>query len=241
MLWQIPLCSRHPLCRRLPDFSKIPFMAINVSSGIRLKDAQLFRQACYIDGAWVEAGANGCDRRRQSGNRRNHRDRSEARACRDAAGDRRGRARLSGVAPQDRQGTRRSDAPMVRPDDGEPGRPRAPDDDRAGQAADRIERRSRLCRVVSRMVRRGSQARLRRHHSAASARQAHRRHQGTDRRRGVHHAVEFSARDDHAQGRPGDRGGMHGRAEARIADAVLRARAGRARRARRHARRASST
>ena len=32
-------------------------MAINVSSGIRLKDAQLFRQACYVDGAWVEAKA----------------------------------------------------------------------------------------------------------------------------------------------------------------------------------------
>ena len=33
-------------------------MAINVSSGVRLKDAQLFRQACYIDGKWVQAGAN---------------------------------------------------------------------------------------------------------------------------------------------------------------------------------------
>jgi succinate-semialdehyde dehydrogenase / glutarate-semialdehyde dehydrogenase len=33
-------------------------MAINVSSGVRLKDAQLFRQACYIDGKWVQAGTN---------------------------------------------------------------------------------------------------------------------------------------------------------------------------------------
>jgi succinate-semialdehyde dehydrogenase/glutarate-semialdehyde dehydrogenase len=32
-------------------------MAINVSSGVRLKDAQLFRQAAYIDGVWVEASA----------------------------------------------------------------------------------------------------------------------------------------------------------------------------------------
>src|SRR5947207_4277044 len=32
-------------------------MAINVSSGVRLKDAQLFRQASYVDGAWVEANA----------------------------------------------------------------------------------------------------------------------------------------------------------------------------------------
>ena len=36
-------------------------------------------------------------------------------------------------------------------------------------------------------------------------RQAHRRHQAADRRRRLHHAVEFSAGDDHAQGRPGDR------------------------------------
>src|SRR6266536_2010608 len=37
-------------------------MAINVSSGVRLKDAHLFRQACYVDGAWVEGtGAGGID------------------------------------------------------------------------------------------------------------------------------------------------------------------------------------
>ena len=52
---------------------------------------------------------------------------------------------------------------------------------------------------------------------------------------GVHHAVEFSARDDHAQGRAGDRGRLHRRAEAGVADAVLRAGARRARRARRRA------
>ena len=32
-------------------------MAINVSSGVRLKDAQLFRQTCYVDGAWTGANA----------------------------------------------------------------------------------------------------------------------------------------------------------------------------------------
>src|SRR6266513_3155297 len=37
-------------------------MAINVSSGVRLKDAHLFRQACYVDGAWVEGtGTGGID------------------------------------------------------------------------------------------------------------------------------------------------------------------------------------
>src|SRR6266566_2784529 len=32
-------------------------MAINVSSGVRLKDAQLFRQTCYVDGVWIGANA----------------------------------------------------------------------------------------------------------------------------------------------------------------------------------------
>src|SRR5438552_8978745 len=37
-------------------------MAIKVSSGVRLKDAHLFRQACYVDGAWVEGtGTGGID------------------------------------------------------------------------------------------------------------------------------------------------------------------------------------
>ena len=60
-----------------------------------------------------------------------------------------------------------------------------------------------LRRVLPRMVRRGSQARLRRHHSRPPGGQADRRHQAADRRRRVHHAVELSARHDHAQGRPG--------------------------------------
>src|SRR5919198_492488 len=56
---------------------------------------------------------------------------------------------------------------MVRPDDGEPGRPRADHDCRAGQAAHRVARRDRLRRFLHRVVRGGRQARLRRHHSLA--------------------------------------------------------------------------
>src|SRR5918911_1594925 len=33
-------------------------MAIT-TSGVQLQDARLFRQACYIDGAWVQTGAQG--------------------------------------------------------------------------------------------------------------------------------------------------------------------------------------
>ena len=63
-----------------------------------------------------------------------------------------------------------------------------------------------------------------------AARQAHRRPQGTHRRRRLHHAVELPDRDDHAQGRPGAGRRVHGRRQAGVADALLRARAGRARR-----------
>ena len=34
-------------------------MPSKVSSGVSLKDPLLFRQACYIDGAWVDASAHG--------------------------------------------------------------------------------------------------------------------------------------------------------------------------------------
>ncbi len=61
---------------------------------------------------------------------------------------------------------------------------------------------------------------------AHRAQAAHRRVRGD-------HAVELPQRHDHPQDGAGARGGLHLRAEARGADAVLRARAGGARRARR--------
>ena len=74
------------------------------------------------------------------------------------------------LARQDRQGARDHPAPLVRADDGQPGRPGAADDRGTGQAAGRGARRNRLCRLVHRVVRRGGQARLRRHHSADTRR-----------------------------------------------------------------------
>src|SRR5437016_4354200 len=52
------------------------------------------------------------------------------------------------------------------------------------------------------MVRGGRQAHLRRHHSGAPGRQAHRRHQGADRRVRGDHAAEFPQPHDHPQIRP---------------------------------------
>ena len=34
-------------------------MATKTSAGVNLRDERLFRQASYIDGAWIEAGASG--------------------------------------------------------------------------------------------------------------------------------------------------------------------------------------
>ena len=204
-----------------------------------LRDADLFREACYINGRWI------------TGRRTTPVDdpatgdiigsvpelgRAETKQAIDAAAAalvdwraRTGKERVGG-APQ-----------VVRTRDGQPGRPRAPHDARARETARRIARRSRLRRVVHRMVRRRSQAGVRRHDPVARARQAPRRHQAADRRRRQHHAVEFSDRDDHAQSVAGARRRVHDRAEAGAADAVLRARARGARRARGAFRRASST
>ena len=202
--------------------------------GVELQDARLFRQACYVDGAWTEAREG--DRSRQPGDRRNHRHRAEVGPRRDRA---RRSTRPSRAFPAWRRKTAKERAAVMR---------RwfdlmmANQDDLArlmtieqGKPLDRIARRGGLRRVVPRMVRRGSQARLRRHDPAPAARQAPDRRQGTDRRRRLHHAVEFSAGDDHPQGRTGDRRRLHGGAQAGVADAVLGARAGGARRARRRA------
>ncbi len=172
------------------------------------------------------------DSSRRSGHGRHHRHRPSSRWYRNARGHRRRGARLSRVAQENREGTRRGSAALVRVDDRQSGRSGSPDDERAGQAAHGGTRRGDLRGGVSGMVRRGSQARLRRHDSRPSARQAHRRPQTAGRRRGVHHALEFSARDDHAEGRAGARGRLHRRPETRVADAVLGAGARRACRAR---------
>ena len=95
--------------------------------------------------------------------------------------------------------------------------------------------------VVPGMVRRGSQARLRRHHPADRGHAPHPGHQAAGRRLRRDHALELPERDDHAQGRPGAGRRLHHRGQARQRHAVLGAGDGRARRARRRARPACST
>ena len=199
-----------------------------------LKDHELFRQACYIDGAWVGAGA-------------------AARLPVDnpATGEIVGTVPRLG-APRRARRSRRPRAPFPRGGKTGEGTRRgvlrrwfelmmANQDDLARLMTTEQGKPLAESRARSPTPRRFSSGSAKKPSASTATpsprtrRQAHRRHQAADRRRRVHHAVELSARDDHAQGRPGDRGRLHGRAEARVADAVLRARARRARRARRRA------
>ena len=197
-------------------------MLQKVKPAVQLKDMSLFRQQCYIDGEWVDADNkatfavyNPADGQ-QIGTVPNM-GAAETRRAIEAAN-----AAWPAWRAKTRQGARRDPAQVVRPDDGQPGRPRDPDDGRAGQAARRVARRDRLRRVVHRVVRRGRQARLRRHDPGAVARQAHRRDQAADRRVRRDHAVEFPQRDDHAQGGPGARRRLHHGDQAREQDAATR-------------------
>ena len=190
---------------------------------------------CYLDGALDERRLGRLDQGQQPRDRRNHRQRSGHGRCRSETRGRSGRPGVACVAREDCEGARAAilrkwyDLMMANQDD-----LGLLAHHRAGQAARGSEGRDRLRRFVHRVVRRGRQAHLRRRHSAAPIRQADPRAEAADRRLRDDYAVEFPERDDHAQGGPGARRRLHGRAEAREPDAVLGARARRACRARRH-------
>ena len=131
------------------------------------------------------------------------------------------------LVEEDGRRTREDHAALVRSHARECRGSRRHHDRRARQAAGGIEGRDRLCGLVHRMVRRGRQAHLRRHHSRAPGRQTHHGAAPADWRGRRDHAVEFSRRDDHAQSRAGARRGLHVRLQAGAADAVFRAGDGR--------------
>ncbi len=206
---------------------------------LKLKDGALLRQQAYVDGAWVDADSG-----------------ATREVANPATGERLGTVPDMGAAETRRAieaaakafpawaaktaGERASDpATLVRPHDGESGRSRRAHDRGAGQAARRIQGRDRLCRVLHRVVRRGRQAALRRCDPGPPGRQAHPGAAPAHRRGGRDHALELSRGHDHPQGRPGARGRLHLRLQARAADPLLRARDGGARRARRRSRRCS--
>ena len=119
------------------------------------------------------------------------------------------------------QGARRATTALVRPDDGEPGRPGPDDDGGTGQAPLRSPRGDLLRRQLRRVVRRGGKAGVRRHDPPAFQRQAHRLHQAAGRSGGLHHSLELPQRDARAQDRTGPRGRLHGGLQAGQRDAPV--------------------
>ena len=201
---------------------------------LNLKDPTLLRQQCYVDGQWLDARSGGTQAGHEPGDGCSARHGAIHGCRRNARRDRGSRGRLPRLGCTHGQGPLHAAAPLARPDARQRGRPRHADDRRAGQAARRGQRRDHLRGLVHRVVRGRSQARLRRRDPGPPARQAHLRAAPARRRRRSDYAVEFPGGDDHAQGGPGARGGLHLRVQAGDADALLRARHGRTRASRRH-------
>ncbi len=168
---------------------------------LKLKDAALLRQQCYVDGEWRDADERRQARGEEPRDRRGARHGAAVRRRGDPARDRRGARRVSRLGRTHREGSRGAAAALARPDARQRRRSRDAHDRRAGQAARGVEGRDRLCGVLHRVVRRGRQAPVRRRHPRTPARQAHPRPATAGGRRRRDHALEFPRRDDHAQGR----------------------------------------
>ena len=136
---------------------------------------------------------------------------TRSRQRRDRCAGRAGRrtCRVPGLARRAGQAARADPQALERPDPRPPGRPRPADLARAGKAACRRARRSRLRGQLRRVVRRGGDARQRRAHPRAAARPPHVRAEGAGRRGGGDHAVELPGGDDRAQDRAGTGRRLH--------------------------------
>ena len=187
---------------------------------MNLKDPNLFRQLCYVDGEWRKADSG------QTIDVTNPATDevlgtvpkflgAETHAAIAAAkrAQPEWAAKTAGERAHDPAPLERSHARACR-------RSRADHDARAGKAARRIQRRGRLFRLLHRMVRGRGKAHLWRRDPEPRGRQAHRRAEAAGRRRLRDHAVEFSERDDRAQGGARARRRMHLRVQARDADAL---------------------
>ena len=199
-----------------------------------LKDSRLFRDRAYVDGAWVEADSKqrlDVDNPADGNVLGSIPDMGRAETKRAIAAAEAALPAWRGLPAKERSKILRKwyDLIMANVEDLAQLMTAG-----AGQAARRVARRDRVRGVVHRVVRRGGQARLRRRDPEPHQRPAPDRAEAADRRVRRDHAVELPQRDDHTQGRAGARRRLHLRAQARRADAVLGAGAGRAGRARRH-------
>ena len=145
----------------------------------------LLRDRGLVDGAWVEADDGRRVRRRTTRPPARWSARRRGWAPPRRAGRSPPPRRAAGVArpsARDRARILRRWADLHAGLDRRPGRAA---DRRTGQAAGRVAGRGGVRRVVPRVVRRGGQARLRRHHPLAARRPAHRRRAPAGRRAGI--------------------------------------------------------
>ena len=208
--------------------SNAPDDTLDPRTSIRLKDPSLLSQHCYVDGRWTDA---------QAGTTMNVVNPANGRGSAPPRGwalPKRGSPSTPPLPPfrlarEDGQGTKRSPAQVVRSDARQQRRPGADSHHRAREAAGGVERRDRDRRGVHRVVRRRSEARLRRRDTDDLQRPPARRREGAGRRVRRDHAVEFPVVDDHPQGRARACRGLHRRDQARRGHALLGAGACRAR------------
>ena len=154
---------------------------------------------CFIDGAWTGTPAtpvtnpvNGLELAKVP-----RLSTDETTAAVEAA-----RARIPGLGEAHGEGALEHPAPLVRPDRRQPRRHRADPDLGAGQAAGGSARRSRYRRGLCRVLCGGSAPRVRRDHSLAARRCAHRwRSASRSASCGAITPWNFPVLDDHAKGR----------------------------------------
>ncbi len=201
---------------------------------IQLSDPGLFREQCYIDGAWVDADSRASSEVTDpaSGEVIGTVPKVGAAETRRAieAAERAFRAWSKTTAKERAKILRKwFDLMMANQEDlaiimtREQGKPLAESRGEIAYGA-----------ALRRVVRRGGEADLRRHHPDRGREPAPDGLQAAGRGVRRDHALEFSERHDHAQMRAGARCRLHGRGQARELHALFRPGAGRARGARRH-------
>ena len=201
----------------------------------RLADRRLLRELAYVDGRWTASEAAKSFEVTDPATGATVAWVAALDARQTTGGDRCGLPRISGLACAAAAGAVENPAQMVRTDHRRQGGPGAADDARTGQAAEGIARRDRLCRLLRRMVCRGSKTPQRRERDQPSARRGNDGAARAARRRRRGDAVEFPVGHADPQGRRRTRRRLHHRRPSLLRDAAVGAGAGRTRRARRPA------
>jgi len=170
------------------------------SAAVELKDARLFREACYVDGQWIQSKSGAAI------NVDNPATGESLAACQNWVAQKQSKRSkrpiaLSGLEQENSERARRCSAPLVRFDDGEPGGSGAADDPGTGKPSPNRKAKS-LMRLPS------SNGSAKRPNACMGTpfhsikRTSELWSSNSHRSRCLHHAVEFSLGHDHAQSGP---------------------------------------